>query len=52
LFSLGSGGFCGYSEHKPVAAIDPATLPKDVDILQKIVVDLCERLQHESFGEE
>jgi transposase len=31
-----------------VAAIDPDSLPKDVDILQKIVVDLCERLQHES----
>ena len=31
-----------------MAAIDPDSLPKDVDILQKIVVDLCERLQHES----
>ena len=29
-------------------AIDPSTLPKDIDLLQKIVVDLCERLQHES----
>ena len=29
-------------------AIDPNSLPKDVDILQKIVADLCERLQHES----
>ena len=28
--------------------IDPHTLPKDVDVLQKIVVDLCEQLQHES----
>ena len=28
--------------------IDPNSLPKDVDILHKIVVDLCERLQHES----
>ena len=28
--------------------IDPHTLPKDVDALQKIVVDLCEQLQHES----
>ena len=28
--------------------IDPNTLPKDVDVLQKIVVDLCEQLQHES----
>jgi hypothetical protein len=31
-----------------VPAIDPNSLPKDVDILQKIVADLCERLQHES----
>jgi transposase len=29
-------------------AIDPDSLPKDVDVLQKIVVELCERLQHES----
>ncbi len=28
--------------------MDPDSLPKDVDILQKIVVELCERLQHES----
>jgi len=31
-----------------VPPIDPHTLPKDVDALQKIVVDLCEQLQHES----
>jgi len=31
-----------------VLPIDPNTLPKDVDVLQKIVVDLCEQLQHES----
>ena len=29
-------------------AIDPNSLPNDVDLLQKIVVDLCEQLQHES----
>lgn len=29
-------------------AIDPDSLPNDVDFLQKIVVELCERLQHES----
>ena len=29
-------------------AIDPDTLPKDIDLLQKIVVELCEQLQHES----
>ena len=29
-------------------AIDPNALPKDVESLRKIVVDLCEQLQHES----
>ena len=29
-------------------AIDPNSLPNDVDLLQKIVAELCERLQHES----
>lgn len=29
-------------------AIDPHSLPNDIDVLQKIVADLCERLQHES----
>jgi len=28
--------------------IDPNTLPKDIDVLQKIVLDLCEQLKHES----
>ena len=28
--------------------IDPNTLPKDVDRLRKIVLDLCEQLRHES----
>ena len=37
-----------YSVSKPVPPIDPNTLPKDVDPLRKIVVDLCEQLQHES----
>jgi transposase len=31
-----------------VPAIDPNSLPNDVDLLQKIVAELCERLQHES----
>jgi transposase len=31
-----------------VPVIDPDSLPKDIDLLQKIVVELCERLQHES----
>ena len=29
-------------------AIDPNTLPKDVESLRKIIVDLCGQLQHES----
>ena len=29
-------------------AIDPNKLPKDVDLLHKIVVELCERLKHET----
>lgn len=28
--------------------IDPNTLPKDLDVLRKIVVDLCEQLRHET----
>ncbi len=31
-----------------MAAIDPKALPNDIDLLQKLVVELCERLQHES----
>jgi transposase len=31
-----------------VPPIDPNTLPKDVDVLRKIVLDLCEQLRHES----
>ena len=31
-----------------VPPIDPNTLPKDIDVLHKIVVDLCEQLRHES----
>ena len=29
-------------------ALDPDHLPKDVDLLHKIVVELCERLKHET----
>jgi len=32
--------------------IDSNTLPKDSDVLQKIVVDLCAQLQHESAEED
>jgi transposase len=31
-----------------VPPIDPNTLPQDVQVLQKIVLDLCEQLRHES----
>jgi hypothetical protein len=31
-----------------VLALDPNQLPKDVDLLHKIVVELCERLKHET----
>jgi transposase len=31
-----------------VLAIDPNALPNDVDLLHKIVVELCERLKHET----
>ena len=31
-----------------VPPIDPNFLPKDADLLRKIVVDLCEQLRHES----
>lgn len=31
-----------------MAAIDPSALPNDIEVLQKIVADLCEQLQHES----
>jgi hypothetical protein len=48
LFLLGNGLVCGYAESTPVPPIDPNTLPKDVDMLHKIVVDLCEQLRHES----
>jgi len=48
LFLLGNGRFCGYAESTPVPPIDPNTLPKDVEVLHKIVVDLCEQLRHES----
>jgi transposase len=31
-----------------VPPIDPNTLPKDAEVLRKIVLDLCEQLRHES----
>jgi transposase len=48
LFLLGKRHFCGYAESTSVPPIDPNTLPKDIDMLRKIVLDLCEQLRHES----
>jgi transposase len=48
LFLLGNRHVCGYAESTPVPPIDPNTLPKDVDVLHKIVLDLCEQLRQES----
>jgi hypothetical protein len=45
---LGSGRLSGYAEGTSVLAIDPNALPKDVDLLHKIVVEFCERLKHET----
>ncbi len=45
---LGSGPFSGYADNTLVLALDPDHLPKDVDLLHKIVVELCERLKHET----
>ena len=28
--------------------LDPNHLPQDIDVLQKIVIELCERLKHET----
>lgn len=43
-----TGRFAVILKTRPVPAIDPHSLPNDIDVLQKIVVELCERLQHES----
>jgi transposase len=48
LFVLGNGPIYGYSVLTHVPPIDPNALPKDVDVLRKMVVDLCAQLQHES----
>lgn len=37
-----------YSESTLVLTIDPNTLPKDVNQLHTLVVELCERLKHET----
>jgi hypothetical protein len=31
-----------------VLSVDPNALPKDIDQLQKLVAELCERLKHET----
>lgn len=38
----------GYSVCTHVPLIDPNALPKDINVLHKMVVDLCAQLQHES----
>jgi transposase len=48
LFLLGNSADSAYSVFTHVPPIDPNTLPKDVDVLHKIVVDLCKQLPHES----
>ena len=37
-----------YSDSTLVLKVDPNALPKDVDELQKLVTELCERLKHET----
>ncbi len=37
-----------YSKSTLVLSVDPNALPKDVDELQKLVAELCERLKHEA----
>jgi transposase len=45
---FGEWAFCSYAESTDVPPIDPNTLPKDIAVLHKIVLDLCEQLRHES----
>jgi len=40
--------FSIYSESTLVLSVDPNALPKDIDQLQKVVAELCERLKHET----
>jgi len=40
--------FSIYSESTLVLSVDPNALPKDIDQLQKLVAELCERLKHET----
>src|SRR5262249_53724017 len=48
LFLLGNESVFDYSESTLVLTIDPNALPEDTGQLQKIVVELCERLKHET----
>jgi transposase len=45
---LETGVFAVILKTLPVLSIDPNALPKDVDQLHKLVVELCERLKHET----
>jgi len=47
-FLLENGRFYAYSENTRVPPIDPNDLPKDIDVLRKIILDLCNQLRHES----
>jgi len=41
---LGNAAVSVYANSTLVLALDPDHLPKDIDLLHKIVVELCERL--------
>ena len=47
LLLLGNSPFSAYSDSTLVLPLDPDHLPKDIDLLHKIVVELRERLKHE-----
>lgn len=45
---LGNSSLSVYADSTLVLALDPNHLPEDIDLLHKIVVELCERLKHEA----
>ncbi len=48
LISLEANSFSPYSVSTPVLSLDPNALPKDIEQLHKLVVELCEKLKHEA----
>jgi transposase len=48
LVSLEAETFSPYSVSTLVLSIDPNALPKDIEQLHKLVVELCEKLKHEA----